>query len=101
MALRFRSKKMQKVYVLRRKLVAKLLDERPICERCHKQRATEIHERLSRARGGDILDENNCVALCSFCHHMITIHPQMAEEEGWSLKSGGVDWLNYDPARPE
>ena len=98
--MRFRSKKMQAIYRKRIPLVARLLDERPICERCHKQRSTDIHERLSRARGGDILDETNCVALCSFCHHMITIHPAMAEAEGWSLRSG-TNWLSDEPGRPE
>lgn len=101
MGLKHRSKKMEQIYRLRRKLVARLLDERPVCERCHRQRSTEIHERLSRARGGSITDEANCVALCSVCHHMITINPAWAEAEGWSLKSSGVDWLTDDPARPE
>lgn len=89
--LRFRSKKMVKVYRERRKLVKRLLEERYWCARCWVQwswmeRSTEIHELLSRARGGDILDETNLVALCSPCHLWVTTHPQQATAEGWLRK---------------
>lgn len=100
--MRQRSKKTAKKYIERRKLVARLLEERPWCERCPKgitkfpegdmilempRRSTVIHERLTRARGGDILDETNCVALCQDCHLEIHAHPAQATEDGW-LKSG-------------
>ncbi len=52
-----------------------------------RQPSTEVHEVVSRARGGDILDPDNCRALCHECHIWITTHPAQATEEGW-LKSG-------------
>lgn len=73
--LRQRSIKRQRLYVIRRRLVASILDEHPTCQfpACL-QRSTEVHELLSRARGGSILDRANCVALCSAHHHAITTH---------------------------
>lgn len=85
--MRYRSPKMEKVYVERRKLVARLLGERPMCERCGFSMSTEIHEVKSRARGGSILDEANCRALCHDCHTYITEHPRQAEAEGFSVPS--------------
>ena len=46
------------------------------------QPSTEIHERLSRARGGSILDESNCVALCHEHHRWTTDHPAEATKLG-------------------
>lgn len=81
--LRFRSKKQAAVYILRRRLVASLLEENPWCQRCQQARSTEVHELLSRARGGSILDAENCVALCHDCHVWITTNPAAATAEGW------------------
>jgi hypothetical protein len=78
---------MTQVYVERRRLVARVLGERPLCERCHFAVSTEIHEVKSRARGGSILDEANCRALCHVCHQFITEHPRQAEAEGFSVAS--------------
>lgn len=62
------------------------------CEMCGKPFShylqPDIHERLSRARGGSITDPNNFVALCRPCHSHITRHPAWAEANGWALKSG-------------
>jgi len=96
--MRFRSKKMEAKYRQRRALVVKILDEFQICQRCSWKRSTDVHEVLSRARGGDILDPDNCVALCRDCHNFVTTHPKMAEEEGWLRHS----WDKYaDESRPE
>jgi 5-methylcytosine-specific restriction endonuclease McrA len=81
--MRFRSLRMQRRYVARRALVATLLDEHRICQRCGTNPSSEIHELLSRARGGSITNEGNCVALCGRCHHWITEHPAAATAEGW------------------
>jgi hypothetical protein len=91
---RARSLKMQRRYAARRRLVAALLDERPVCERCHSARAVDVHEVLSRARGGSILDEANCRTLCRACHDWITLNPAAAEAEGWSRSqfNGGRVW---------
>ena len=85
--MRFRSKKMEAKYRKRRSLVAQMLDEKPVCERCSAARSTDIHEVVSRARGGSILDPANLVALCRQCHSFITQNPLVAEAEGWSKHS--------------
>lgn len=85
--MRHRSRKMTKIYVERRKLVGALLEERPLCQKCQVTPSTEVHELLSRARGGSILDVTNCVALCFLCHHWITTHPKEATESGWLKNS--------------
>lgn len=82
--LRRRSRKTERVYATaRRPLVAQLLQERPWCERCRRNRSTECHEIKSRARGGSILDPDNIAALCHDCHAWITTHPADAHDEGW------------------
>ena len=81
--IRPRSKKRSEMYVERRKLVAEILKQQPQCQRCATKKSTEVHEVKSRARGGSILDRDNCVALCHTCHHWITTHPKQAHEEGW------------------
>lgn len=83
MSIRPRSKKMALIYVARRKLVAEMLEQNPICVRCGKEPSTEVHEILSRARGGSILDKENCAALCHKCHFWITTNPREAHEHGW------------------
>ena len=85
--MRARSLKTQRKYRQRRKLVAELLGERPKCQRCEYARSTQVHELRSRGRGGSILDEANCVALCSACHEWVTEHPAQAALEGWLLHS--------------
>ena len=71
--LKQRSPKMAAMYVERRALVAQLLAERPVCEvraRCHGARAVDVHERLKRSRGGNILDpaQAHMVTACRACH---------------------------------
>lgn len=85
--MRFRSRKTEVTYRQRRKLVASLLTERPYCQRCYAARSTEVHELLSRARGGSILDPANCVALCHACHAWITTNPAEATADGWLKNS--------------
>ncbi len=85
-----RSAKMAALYVQRRPLVARILTDRRYCQAglagCTGH-STEVHEVLSRGRGGSILDEANCVALCHGCHRWITEHPVEAEALGWSVHS--------------
>ena len=83
---------MEAKYRQRRSLVAQMLDEKPVCERCDQARSTDIHEVISRARGGSILDPANLVALCRQCHSFITQNPLVAHAEGWSKHS----WENDD-----
>ena len=101
--IRQRSKRMQKLYRERRPFVAKFLEEHPWCQRCksiwysqlsspphnrkEQHQSTVVHEIQTRARGGDILDPENCRALCHECHMQIHARPAQATEEGW-LVSG-------------
>lgn len=97
-ALPYRSKKMEQIYVERRRLVKEMLEANPLCEggeliwhfdtshRCTRT-TTEVHEILTRARGGSILDKDNCVALCHSCHAWITEHPKEAHAMGMMKNS--------------
>jgi len=78
---------MAKKYIQRRKLVGEMLEEFPICERCSVKPSSEVHEVISRARGGDILDKTNCRALCHACHFWITTNPAEATKTGWLKNS--------------
>lgn len=80
-----RSAKKSKQYVTRRVLVAGLLAERPWCEipGCP-SRSEVVHEPLTRARGGDILDEDNCRAICNAHHSEIhDTEPEWAYAQGF------------------
>jgi hypothetical protein len=96
-----RSDKMRRVYdgggelgEGRRALVVRLLEERPWCEVCQRLRETEnpagivlpsqdIHELLTRGRGGSILDESNLLAVCRAHHMRIHRSPTWATERGF------------------
>jgi nitrate/TMAO reductase-like tetraheme cytochrome c subunit len=83
-----RSKKRQDYYRnVRIPLVKRLLDENPVCARCHSQRAVDVHEIKTRARGGSLDDERNLACLCRPCHTVITDNPKRAREEGWVKQS--------------
>lgn len=85
--LRARSKKTEALYRIRRSLVAALLAERPVCERCGSARSTDVHEPQMRSRGADITDPTQCVCLCRACHRWIHDHPAAATAEGWLIPS--------------
>lgn len=92
--MRYRSPKKEAEYRLRRPLVRRLLAERPWCEACPvwarydnrvtyvRQPSVDIHEMQTRGRGGSILDESNCLAVCRNCHRRIDAHPQVSVELG-------------------
>ena len=44
--------------------------------------AIELHEPLTRARGGSILDPANTVAVCRSCHDWIHVNPAAATDLG-------------------
>lgn len=92
MDVKYRSRKMEAKYRERRSLVAQMLEDKPVCERCSAARSTDIHEVVSRARGGSILDPRNLVALCRPCHSWITTHPAEAHAAGWSKHSWENDY---------
>lgn len=85
-----RSKKQQAVYRIRRRLVAELLEQRPVCERCRQARSTDVHEPRMRSRGADITDPEQCVCLCRSCHRWVHDHPAAATAEGWLIPSWEV-----------
>lgn len=75
-----RSAKRDADMVERRKLVGRLLAEYPRCQGrilCAGAPAQDVHERLTRARGGNILDprQAHMVTLCRPCHDWVTTHP--------------------------
>lgn len=107
--MRHRSPKKEAEYMLRRPLVARMLEERPWCEACPifaehdgavtyvRQRSVDIHEIIRRSQGGSILDERNLMAVCRPCHRRIGNFPQLAfdlglAKHGWEAhdESGGT-----------
>jgi len=86
------SKKRASLNILRRSFVKKILNDRMMCEAriqgCTYM-PTDVHEILTRGRGGSIVDEDNVLALCRTCHHFITCEPAWAKENGfvvsWSV----------------
>ena len=98
-AIRKRSKKMSDIYVERRKLVEKVLKERPLCEACrvfaaHDEKVSfnhhlsrDLHEIVRRSQGGSILDEDNVLAVCRPCHTRIGNYPQLAFDLGLAKHS--------------
>lgn len=74
--------------------VARILAERPHCEAGHRLEgkvrtrsrcsvsAVEVHEVMRRSAGGDIIDDDNVLALCARCHRVIHTHPKEARELG-------------------
>jgi hypothetical protein len=99
-----RSAKMADAYAKpggRRDLVAGMLTQRPRCEArvlCRGARAVDVHERLSRARGGDILDpeQAHMITACRPCHDWITQNPKAAEARWLALPS----WHRCPPVGP-
>ena len=97
--MRSRSKKKQREYVERRKLVKRLLEEHPYCQACPvfaehdgeytyvRSGSVDIHELKRRSQGGSITDESNCMAVCRKCHQRIGDHPQLAFHLGLAKQS--------------
>lgn len=99
--LKARSPKREKAMVERRRLVRDLLHERQWCEGrvvCQGARSVDVHERLTRARGGNILDpvQAHMVTLCRPCHDWATQHPREAEARRLMLPS----WHQCPPVGP-
>lgn len=72
---------------LRRKIVAQLWpDGMPQCEwpGCPRL-ADDVHEKLSRARGGSITERENLAALCREHHDYVTFTPESELEDAYAL----------------
>ena len=97
--MRYRSPKKEAEYLLRRPLVQRLLEERPLCQACpvfaehdektiYKRNASQdVHELIRRSQGGSILDEKNLLCVCRPCHTRIGNHPQLAFDLGLARHS--------------
>jgi hypothetical protein len=79
-------------------MVRDLYPERPQCGRpsCGNW-ADDLHEPLTRARGGSIVDPDNQVPLCRTCHDEVTFRPE--SELGWAYDAGLLvhSWGDEDP----
>lgn len=49
--------------------------------------STDAHEKLTRARGGSITDEDNILLVCRPCHEWIHANPAEATEAGFLIPS--------------
>jgi hypothetical protein len=82
--LRAQSAKRGRVAKQRRAFVADLLAAFPICQVPWCSRPSEeVHEPLTRARGGSILDAGNAKAVCRLHHDLIHAEPAWAYETGF------------------
>lgn len=94
-----RSKKTEKVYVERRKIVAEMLLEFPLCYACpifakhdglvtftHRP-SVDVHELIRRSQGGSILERENLVTVCRQCHTRIGNEPSLSFSLGLARHS--------------
>jgi hypothetical protein len=84
--LRHQSRKRSALARKRRQHVTEYLAAHPRCVRCEMP-ADDVHEPLTRARGGSILDDANSLPVCRSCHSWI--HGNVAEATvlGWLVPS--------------
>jgi hypothetical protein len=93
------SKKRQRENRTRKQMAAAMFPGRPLCavyvlfqqeaglipgkvtSRC-KRWADDLHEPLTRARGGSITDPENAEALCRHCHEALGLEPPWGYETG-------------------
>ena len=74
----------------RRQLVADVLHRRPYCEMrvvCDGAYSQDVHEVLTRGRGGDYLDAANVLAVCRACHDWQEAHPAESLCRGFVVPS--------------
>ena len=87
--LRARSAKTARMYVERRALVARLLDQHRICEAQWDDgctvRTVDVHEILPRSQGGRIVggERSEYLVVCRYCHDRIETHPTEAHDRGF------------------
>jgi hypothetical protein len=92
-SLKPRSKKMTEIYKKRSVFVKRFLSLHPQCqavwdENCYTL-SVDVHEIIPRGVGGKIIsdDWSNFMAVCRYCHTMITDNPAEAQKRGlrkWS-----------------
>lgn len=69
----------------------RILDAYMVVQPCGVWSGVEVHEVVTRARGGSKVDPMNCVALCHSGHAWVTAHPSGAEHLGLMLPSWATD----------
>ena len=94
-----RSKKRAKLYREgRAPFVVALLEAAPSCQfkevhpwgiRFCAAPSVDVHEPLTRARGGSIVDPANAIALCRDHHNFIHNHPSWSLEHGYLRRKEG------------
>lgn len=88
--IRHQSAKRRRENVARKRMAADTYGPNPACARCGHP-ADDLHELLSRARGGSITDPANCVPLCRPCHEDVTFrHHEIPDADRWILSAGGA-----------
>jgi hypothetical protein len=81
------SEKRKRANAERRRLIAAKYPTRPLCAIPWCIRfADDIHEPLTRARGGSITDPANWLPLCRSCHDEVTFTPE--SELQWAYAAG-------------
>jgi hypothetical protein len=82
--LRYASPKRQREYKEYANVRKAYLALHPICERCKKSKATEIHHKAQRH--GSLLNRYDLfAALCSGCHRWIHENGREARKQGWII----------------
>lgn len=77
------SDKRRKANRERARMAVDVFGANPPCARCGRP-ADDLHELLSRARGGSITDPGNCVPLCRDCHDDVTFrHHVIPDADRW------------------
>lgn len=74
-------------------LVQERINGKP-CDRCHKIPAVDVHEILPRSALGSTTDPENLADLCRPCHDWVTLHPKLAEVEGFRRFRFKIDPIN-------
>lgn len=56
--------------------------EARIADRCD-HKASQLHHILSRSQGGALMEAENVMGVCLYCHTWIEHHPREAKAKGW------------------
>jgi len=66
------------------KLRKEYMTANPVCEMCHKAKATDIHHKAGRVQ--EMLNEViHWASVCRDCHNYIHQHPNFARDNGWLI----------------
>lgn len=63
------------------------LEQQPFCERCLRDGAQTVATQTHHIQGRDgerMMDVENLLAVCVYCHEWLHAHPQEAKELGYS-----------------